>query len=493
MLAYDRLALDRGSIRTVDKDGRLHVDLTPISKAVVSPYVGKEIPGFDELGLDSETVYQLYRDPAELAKAAPSFNKLPVLSEHVPVDAQDYAPELVVGATGERASFSSPYLMQSMVVWAAPAIEGIVDNSKKELSCAYHYTPEMTPGNANGAAYDGVMRNIIGNHVAIVVEGRAGHDVVVGDSMPKEILEMAKARKIDFTPVLKKPELVKLLAKDATPEGLAVLLEALSQCQTAAPAAGGMEQDAGIMTPPVNAAPAPMVAPKVEQDADPMAPAAAPGAAPAPGADPAAPAPAAGGSGVAGIKQFLAGKLTPEDMAALEKMIAALGGGEGEAPAAPGKDDDMDGAPPAQDDDSGIDDNAEPVLNPYDTKRKVNAMSGAMDAAVVKTQIAAAVKVAADQATKVQREIRDAERHVRPWVGELSMSFDSGEQVYRHVLEMLKVEGAKDVHAGALKTILKLVPQPGARAREEYAPAMDAASAKSLAERYPGFDKIGFA
>ena len=230
MLAYDRLALDRGSIRTVDKDGRLHVDLTPISKAVVSPYVGKEIPGFDELGLDSETVYQLYRDPAELAKAAPSFNKLPVLSEHVPVDAQDYAPELVVGATGERASFSSPYLMQSMVVWAKPAIDGIADNTKKELSCAYHYTPEMTPGTANGVAYDGVMRNIIGNHVAIVVEGRAGHDVVVGDSMPKEILEMAKAK--DFTPVLKNKELAKLLAKDATPEGLAVLLEALSQCQT---------------------------------------------------------------------------------------------------------------------------------------------------------------------------------------------------------------------------------------------------------------------
>src|ERR1700727_1469601 len=116
MLAYDRLALDRGSIRTVDKDGRLHVDLTPISKAVVSPYVGKEIPGFDELGLDSEQVYNLYRDPQELAKSASTFNKLPVLSEHVPVDAENYAPELVVGSTGERASFQQPYLMQSMVV-----------------------------------------------------------------------------------------------------------------------------------------------------------------------------------------------------------------------------------------------------------------------------------------------------------------------------------------------------------------------------------------
>ena len=60
----------------------------------------------------------------------------------------------------------------------------------------------------------------------------------------------------------------------------------------------------------MNAAPAPMVAPKVEQDADPMAPAAAAPAAPGAGAG--AEPPAAGGGGIAGIKQFLAGKLTPE-------------------------------------------------------------------------------------------------------------------------------------------------------------------------------------
>ena len=181
-------------------------------------------------------------------------------------------------------------------------------------------------------------------------------------------------------------------------------------------------------------------------------------------------------------------------MAALEKMIAALGaGGEGDAPAkGPAKDDDMSGDP-AQDEDDGIDDNAAPVLDPYETKRKVNAMTGAMDAKAVETKIAAAVKVAADQATKVQRDIRDAERDVRPWVGELSMSFDSGEQVYRHALKMLKVDGAEEVPAAALKTILKLVPQPGARPAREDVPAMDAAAAKSLAERYPGFGSIGFA
>ena len=73
------------------------------------------------------------------------------------------------------------------------------------------------------------------------------------------------------------------------------------------------------------------------------------------------------------------------------------------------------------------------------------------------------------------------------------MSFDSAEQVRRHALKMLKVEGAETLPAEALATVLKLVPQPGARREQDYAPAMDAAAAKSLAERFPGFDKIGFA
>jgi hypothetical protein len=40
----------------------------------------------------------------------------------------------------------------------------------------------MTGGIFDGKSYDGVMRNIKGNHVALVPEGRAGHDVKVADS-----------------------------------------------------------------------------------------------------------------------------------------------------------------------------------------------------------------------------------------------------------------------------------------------------------------------
>ena len=67
-----KLAFDR-SARRIDADGRLHVDRFHISKATVNPYYGKEIPGYEALGLQPDKVYRLLRDPVELERAAPTF------------------------------------------------------------------------------------------------------------------------------------------------------------------------------------------------------------------------------------------------------------------------------------------------------------------------------------------------------------------------------------------------------------------------------------
>lgn len=182
------IAMDRAStVRSFDADGRLHVAVSNISKANICPYLGREIPGWQEFGLDADRVYNLLRDPAELAAALPTFNNLPVLCEHVPVTAigeDSHMPELVVGSTGTDAAIDGPYLTNSLVVWAKPSIDGIVNDEKRELSSAYRYRADMTPGNYQGVDYDGVMRDIIGNHVALVFEGRAGSDVVIGDEQP---------------------------------------------------------------------------------------------------------------------------------------------------------------------------------------------------------------------------------------------------------------------------------------------------------------------
>jgi len=196
MNASVALAFDR-SARSYDADGRLHVRVSNISKAAVNPYYGREIPRCEELGLDSGRVYYLLRDPEELEKAAPTFNNLPLLSKHVPVSAADeesHQPEFVVGSLGTDAEWRAPYLRNSLVIWSAGAIAAVESRDVCELSSAYRYDADMTPGTYKGLHFDGVMRNIRGNHVALVESGRAGSDVVVGDSQLEGSLMALKSR-----------------------------------------------------------------------------------------------------------------------------------------------------------------------------------------------------------------------------------------------------------------------------------------------------------
>ena len=176
------------SMRTKDDNGFLHVALTPISKATVNPYLGKEIPFSDEHGFDPEKIYYALRPADELEKAADTFNGLPLLLEHHEINAENPAKEWVVGSVGTDAVFEAPYLKNSMTVTDAQAIGYIEDGQAAEISCCYSYDPDFTSGeftevDGSKVHYDLIMRNIKGNHVALVPEGRAGHDVKVADSM----------------------------------------------------------------------------------------------------------------------------------------------------------------------------------------------------------------------------------------------------------------------------------------------------------------------
>lgn len=189
-----RYAFDK-SMRRVDADGRMHVAETHISKANVCPYMGKEIPGYEELGLDAEKVYMLFRDPAELEAGASTFANLPILKEHVPVTAEKPRHDLVVGTVGSGVEFRAPYLDADICVWDAKAIAGIESGQVRELSCAYRYVPVMESGKYQGESYDGRMTKIQGNHLALVEVGRAGNDVIVADSNPfhkEEEMKMTK-------------------------------------------------------------------------------------------------------------------------------------------------------------------------------------------------------------------------------------------------------------------------------------------------------------
>lgn len=170
------------SQRHFDDNGFMHVKDCPISKACVNPYRGDEIPNWERLGLDPSRVYNLLRDPEELKKAASSFDNMPLLSQHKTQTSSSPDPHLRVGSLGTGTYFDDPYLRTpSLAIYDDPAISGIENEVQRELSSSYRYDADMVPGEFRGAKYDGVMRNIRGNHVALVEAGRAGSDVAVSD------------------------------------------------------------------------------------------------------------------------------------------------------------------------------------------------------------------------------------------------------------------------------------------------------------------------
>lgn len=143
-----------------------------------------------------------------------------------------------------------------------------------------------------------------------------------------------------------------------------------------------------------------------------------------------------------------------------------------------GKDEDDD----EDDDDQGVDEvvpsEQEELLEQAHDSRPITRK--AMDAAI-KT----AVKTAQDAAIKNQRAIRQAERFVRPWVGELAMdAANHPADIYRGALKALGVKGVEKVHPDALKPILEAQPLPS-RAPRHVQIAADAKPEGSFFDRFP--------
>lgn len=446
-----RIALDRKSVRRVDRDGRLHIERSNISKATVDPYYGHEIPDGEALGLAPNKIYYLLRDPEELRKAAPTFNNLPILREHIPVNADAPQQEAIIGSTGTDAVFSDPYLQNSSVVWVRDDIDDIESSRKKEWSCGYYYRADMTPGEFNGLRYDGIMRDIVGNHVALVDQGRAGPDVVVGDELP-ERMKMVKSRRA----LLLHGALAALVAPKMAQDAKLDLRPAL---------AGVSAKTKGKDAETIAASVVKLVTPKLAQDegievADVVAIIKA-----VDGVDDGGEAVVtddlppideddktpdeitadAGDDCTARIMAFLDGKLSDEDMAQLGEIVA----GEG----AVVEDEEPDFKPG----------------NPPQAKEKP-----AMDAATIR-------KAARTDAIKEVAAMREAERAVRPHIGEVTVAMDSAAAIYKLALDHAKVD-LTGVPASAYRAMVAMLPKPNASPTI----AVDHATALGgFAERFP--------
>lgn len=144
-----------------------------LSTAEVNPYRGEEIPGYERLGLKPQTVYELYRDPEELKRSAPTFEGVPLMIKHIAQTASEPRKEYIGGSI-HNVRFEGKHLRGDILVWDGHAIDLIQSEILPDLSCSYRYDPVMSP-NTNGPKSDGVMTNIQGNHVALVDDGRASN------------------------------------------------------------------------------------------------------------------------------------------------------------------------------------------------------------------------------------------------------------------------------------------------------------------------------
>lgn len=466
------LAFDKASVRTIDTDGRMHISVTPISKANVCGYYGSEIPNGESLGLDAGKLYKLLRDPKELEKAAPTFNNLPLLRKHVRATAADPQKDSIVGSTGSECKFKAPYLENSLAIWDAVAIAGVITQEQCELSSSYHYEADMTPGEFKGEKYDGVMTNIRGNHVALVEKGRAGPDVVVSDEAPpiKE-LKMANpatalSRKALFASGAVAAYLHPLLANDQkvdlNPVFKGVTAKNFAQKQAsivkgiAAASKGKLAQDADLDT--IVDLLDSVSKTNTGEEADPLDP-----------ADPVT------GDNDADLS-FLEGKISPEDMERLCAIMKSKGAPEAKPPGEA-----VEGAaPPATDEGAGPGEGeAFPPKEKEDTDVTNPIMKPAMDAAI---------KKATDDTIARMNAVREAEKAVRPFIGELAIAQDSAENVYKLALDAAGID-TKGVPPAAYSAMVRMLPKPGDVAAQPRL-AADAASMAGFASRYPNAARL---
>lgn len=171
------------SARTEDLNGFIEVRGNPISKAGVFPYLGREI-GAPE----PDRIYRVYRPAEELMNPATvsSFKLVPLVDEHAMLGSEQAGMtpaerKGVMGVVGEDIYFDPPYLRANLKIFGESAKRLVKTREKVELSPGYRCRYEFTPGVFDGEQYDAIQRELLGNHLALVTEGRTGPDVAVLD------------------------------------------------------------------------------------------------------------------------------------------------------------------------------------------------------------------------------------------------------------------------------------------------------------------------
>lgn len=190
--------MPKESKRQMDWNGFMEVRDNPISKVGVFDYLGSEIPGADE----PDRIYKVYRPAEELARqeTIDSFKLMPFIDEHEVLGKAGMPAERkgMQGTLGEQIYFDAPYLRGNIKIHSSAA-QSLIKAGKVELSPCYGCDWVKGDGTYEGQPYQYTQRNIMGNHLALVEEGRTGPDVAVQDHRTFS-LDSSRLLPMEFTP-----------------------------------------------------------------------------------------------------------------------------------------------------------------------------------------------------------------------------------------------------------------------------------------------------
>jgi hypothetical protein len=122
-----------------------------------------------------------YRPPEEVCRpdSLLSMGGLPVTLEHPPaLLTPDTVRQHTRGHSGTQVEYTDGFVHGTVTLTDREAIEAVKRRDAVELSVGYRCEYDPTPGVApDGTRYDGVQRNISGNHLAVTRKARAGSEV----------------------------------------------------------------------------------------------------------------------------------------------------------------------------------------------------------------------------------------------------------------------------------------------------------------------------
>lgn len=180
-----RLTDKAQTTRSFTKDGFLVVPAT-LSKLGVFDYHNKE------LGKDGEGIQRLARTEKSLFtdETIRSFENAPITVGHPEDDvtAENWK-QLAVGSV-RNVRRDGEHLAGEAWIYDAAAIKQIQQFGIKELSCGYR--SELLPSQEQGVDFE--MSPMIGNHIAIVADGRCGESCKLADEQ-KGQSKMSATRK----------------------------------------------------------------------------------------------------------------------------------------------------------------------------------------------------------------------------------------------------------------------------------------------------------